>query len=103
MNIGYFTSFTVFLALNDPDFCNKYLRPVGSTDKQGILTLKEYMTFWGAAYLIITLCVWAFKHEDNFQAPGNLPINFIAITVGLPSGSHSPQLHRYVKIGPSTC
>lgn len=27
MNIGYFASFTVFLALNDPDFCNTYFRP----------------------------------------------------------------------------
>ena len=26
MNIGYFTSFTAFLALNDAGFCNKYLR-----------------------------------------------------------------------------
>ena len=26
MNIGYFASFTVFLALNDADFCNAYLR-----------------------------------------------------------------------------
>lgn len=24
--MGYFTSFTAFLAFNDPDFCNKYLR-----------------------------------------------------------------------------
>jgi len=26
MNIGYFTSFTAFLALNNPEFCNKYVR-----------------------------------------------------------------------------
>jgi len=34
MNLGYFTSFTVFLALNDPDFCNKYLRHPHSASKQ---------------------------------------------------------------------
>lgn len=28
MNTGYFTSFTIFLAFSDPDFCNKYLREV---------------------------------------------------------------------------
>lgn len=26
MNAGYFTSFTVFLALNDASFCNAWLR-----------------------------------------------------------------------------
>ena len=30
MNIGYFASFTVFLALNDADFSNAYLRPAGA-------------------------------------------------------------------------
>lgn len=70
MNLGYFTSFTVFLAFNDPDFCNKYLRPAGSPSKAGILSLKQYMTFWGAAYLLITICVWLLKREDNFQALG---------------------------------
>ena len=29
MNIGYFTSFTVFIALNDADFCNAYFRLPG--------------------------------------------------------------------------
>lgn len=73
MNIGYFTSFTVFLALNDPGFCNKYLRAAGAGSKEGLLPMGQYMRFWGAAYLIITLCVWAFKHEDNFQALGKPP------------------------------
>lgn len=26
MNTGYFTSFTIFLALSNPEFCNKYIR-----------------------------------------------------------------------------
>lgn len=30
MNVGYFTSFTVFLALNDADFCNAYFRTHGA-------------------------------------------------------------------------
>lgn len=71
MNLGYFTSFTVFLAFNDPDFCNKYLRPEGSASKDGILLLRQYMRFWGTAYLIITICVWLFKRENNFQALGS--------------------------------
>jgi PAT family acetyl-CoA transporter-like MFS transporter 1 len=30
MNIGYFTSFTVFLALNNAEFCNAHLRAYGA-------------------------------------------------------------------------
>jgi hypothetical protein len=26
MNTGYFTSFTIFLALSNAEFCNKYIR-----------------------------------------------------------------------------
>ena len=37
---------------------------------QGVLLLGQYMRFWGLAYLVITICVWLFKREDNFQAPG---------------------------------
>jgi len=88
MNLGYFTSFTVFLALNDPDFCNKYLRHPEQASKQGVLLLGQYMRFWGVAYLIITVCVWLFKREDNFQAPGQS--SFLAEATPLP-----PFLRNY--------
>lgn len=35
MNIGYFMSFTVFLALNDADFCNAWLRSGGEASTEG--------------------------------------------------------------------
>ena len=41
MNTGYFTSFTVFLALNDAPFCNKYLR--AQDLPEGILPLASYL------------------------------------------------------------
>ena len=68
MNIGYFTSFTVFLALNDVDFCNTYLRSTPSKD--GHLTLSTYLRTWGWAYAGVTLLVAAFKKEVNFLPPG---------------------------------
>ena len=68
MNIGYFTSFTVFLALNDVDFCNTYLRSTPSKD--GHLTLSTYLRAWGWAYTGVTLLVAAFKKEVNFLPPG---------------------------------
>ncbi|KAK9827835.1 hypothetical protein WJX74_004620 [Apatococcus lobatus] len=65
MNIGYFTSFTVFLALNDVDFSNKYLR---STDQsQGILPLGAYLRFWGWFYAVLTVLIALFKSEVNFR------------------------------------
>ena len=68
MNIGYFTSFTVFLALNDVDFCNAYLRSSPSED--GHLTLSTYLRAWGWAYAVVTLLVAAFKKEVNFSPTG---------------------------------
>lgn len=69
MNIGYFTSFTVFLALNDVDFCNAYLRSSPSED--GHLTLSTYLRAWGWAYAVVTLLVAAFKKEVNFSPAGD--------------------------------
>ena len=69
MNIGYFTSFTVFLALNDVDFCNKYLRS-GDHQPQGLLPLGTYLRFWGWFYGVLTILIAAFKSEVNFRPSG---------------------------------
>ncbi|GMH38602.1 hypothetical protein BSKO_06486 [Bryopsis sp. KO-2023] len=68
MNIGYFTSFTVFLALNDREFCNKHLRvqPAG----EGIVTLASYLRFWGWVYALVTaFLLWKRegKSEDDWD------------------------------------
>lgn len=52
INCGYFSSFTIFLALSSPDFANRYLRKIPQS--QGLFTLGQYLTFWGWMYLIIT-------------------------------------------------
>ena len=70
MNIGYFTSFTAFLALNDADFCNNYLRSKSSPE--GILPLAGYLTFWGWFFAVVTVLIALFKHETNFQPAGNV-------------------------------
>ena len=70
MNIGYFTSFTAFLALNDAQFCNNYLRAVPY--QEGILPLAGYLKFWGWFFVVITVVIAVFKHETNFQPAGAL-------------------------------
>ena len=63
MNVGYFTSFTVFLALNDAEFCNAHLRPAAAAAATGLLSLAAYLRFWAAVYLAVTVVVWFFKAE----------------------------------------
>ena len=69
MNIGYFTSFTAFLALNDADFCNNYLREV--SQPEGILPLAGYLQFWGWFFAVATAVIALCKHETNFQPAGD--------------------------------
>lgn len=68
MNIGYFTSFTAFLALNDADFCNNYLRQ--APQAEGILPLAGYLQFWGWFFAVATALIALCKHETNFQPAG---------------------------------
>jgi hypothetical protein len=63
MNMGYFTSITVFLALNDASFCNRFLRAANAAAPLGLVSLTSYMRFWAFAYAIVTLAVWLLKAE----------------------------------------
>ncbi|TPX68781.1 hypothetical protein SpCBS45565_g02954 [Spizellomyces sp. 'palustris'] len=62
LNTGYFLSFTVFLALNSSEFCNKYLRSVPATE--GVLQLGSYLQFWGAMFLLCDAWLVCFKKEE---------------------------------------
>ncbi|KAI9183551.1 hypothetical protein H9P43_004469 [Blastocladiella emersonii ATCC 22665] len=61
INIGYFLSFTIFLAFNSAEFCNKYIRSVPSD--AGLLQLGPYLGFWSLFYIGLTLWVAFFKDE----------------------------------------
>lgn len=61
INAGYFSSFTIFLALSSPDFANRYLRSVPS--ELGLFSLGGYLRFWGLTYLVVTAMLW-FVPED---------------------------------------
>lgn len=65
LNTGYFTSFTVFLAFNSPEFANKYFR--SQPLDVGLVTLNQYLTIWGWIYLVMTILVGIFKHEDQHR------------------------------------
>lgn len=62
LNTGYFLSFTVFLAFNSEHFSNKYLR-VEPKD-YGLITLNQYLVFWGIVYILVTLFLIFFVKEE---------------------------------------
>ncbi|SMQ56152.1 unnamed protein product [Zymoseptoria tritici ST99CH_1A5] len=60
---GQFLSYTVFLAFQSPDFANKYFR--STPQDVGLMTLNSYLTFWGWAYLLVTLGLAFLKKEER--------------------------------------
>lgn len=63
LTAGHFLSYTVFLAFNSKDFANRWFRTIPG--EGGLLSLGTYLTFWGWAYLIVTLCLALLKKEDQ--------------------------------------
>ncbi|KAK6382206.1 hypothetical protein LTS17_004093 [Exophiala oligosperma] len=63
LTAGSFLSHTVFLALQAPDFANKWFRTV--PQDYGLFTLGGYMAFWGWVYLLVTLAIAVMKKEDK--------------------------------------
>lgn len=63
LTAGQFLSYTVFLAFNSKDFANKWFR----TEEldTGLISLGGYLTFWGWAYIAITIGLAIFKKEDK--------------------------------------
>ncbi|KPJ08428.1 Acetyl-coenzyme A transporter 1 [Papilio machaon] len=60
---GFFLGYVLFLALESPYFCNKYLRTV--PEDTGLVTLSSFLLFWGWVFIITTTVVALFKHENN--------------------------------------
>jgi PAT family acetyl-CoA transporter-like MFS transporter 1 len=65
LTAGQFLSYTVFLAFNSKDFANKWFRPLNAPGETGLMELDSYLTFWGWAYLVVTLGLAVMKREDR--------------------------------------
>ncbi|KAF2090233.1 hypothetical protein K490DRAFT_36094 [Saccharata proteae CBS 121410] len=63
LTAGQFLSYTVFLAFQSPDFANRWFR--ASPQAEGVMTLGGYLTFWGWAYLAVTLGLALLKREEK--------------------------------------
>ncbi|KAM6443103.1 acetyl-coenzyme A transporter 1 [Liasis olivaceus] len=64
---GYFLGNVLFLALESASFCNKYLR--FQPQAKGIVTLSDFLFFWGAVFLITTTLVALLKKENKKTTP----------------------------------
>ncbi|KAM3835521.1 acetyl-coenzyme A transporter 1 [Vipera latastei] len=64
---GYFLGNVLFLALESPSFCNKYLR--FEPQAKGIVTLSDFLFSWGAVFLITTTLVALLKKENKTITP----------------------------------
>ncbi|XP_076001533.1 acetyl-coenzyme A transporter 1 [Genypterus blacodes] len=60
---GYFLGNVLFLALESANFCNKYLR--AEPKDTGIVTLSDFLFFWGVVFLISTTLVAILKSENE--------------------------------------
>ncbi|KAJ6264209.1 hypothetical protein Dda_0352 [Drechslerella dactyloides] len=70
LTAGQFLSYTVFLAFNSADFANRYFRTVPKD--VGLMTLSGYLTFWGWAYLVVTVGLAVLKKEERTRTRDGL-------------------------------
>jgi hypothetical protein len=63
LTAGQFLSYTVFLAFNSKDFANHYFRT--EPLDYGLLSLGGYLTFWGWAYIAVTIGLAIAKREER--------------------------------------
>ncbi|KAL2020970.1 hypothetical protein VTK56DRAFT_7744 [Thermocarpiscus australiensis] len=63
LTAGQFLSYTVFLAFNSKDFANRWFRT--EPLDHGLLSLGGYLTFWGWAYIAVTIGLALLKREEK--------------------------------------
>lgn len=66
---GFFLGYVLFLALESPYFCNKYLRSEESD--VGLVTLGSFLLFWGWVFIFTTTLVAILKHEAEEEVAHN--------------------------------
>ncbi|XP_037932580.1 acetyl-coenzyme A transporter 1 [Teleopsis dalmanni] len=62
---GYFLGYVAFIALESKEFCNTYLRTIPKDE--GMVTLPEFLWFWGICFLVATTLVAILKKENDVK------------------------------------
>ena len=80
LSIGYFATFTIFLAFSNDQFCNKYIRPLllFSSSSGAIITLAGVLRLMGVYYLLLTVYIAFVKKErqDDDVKKFDDPLNY---------------------------
>lgn len=65
LSAGYFSSFTIFLAFSNAEFCDNYVRPLlpFSSTRGPLLSLYSALRISGMYYLFLTIYITFFKRE----------------------------------------
>lgn len=63
LTAGQFLSYTVFLAFHSKDFANRWFR--SEPLDHGLMSLGGYLTFWGWAYIAVTIGLGLLKREER--------------------------------------
>jgi PAT family acetyl-CoA transporter-like MFS transporter 1 len=84
--IGFFCSFTVFLSLNSPEFCNMLI--FDEPQHVGILEAGQYVYFWGMMNILACVLVGLLKKEDPACVS----------TVDLGFGPIYKRIYQYLKL-----
>ncbi|KAK0729814.1 acetyl-coenzyme A transporter 1-domain-containing protein [Lasiosphaeris hirsuta] len=63
LTAGQFLSYTVFLAFHSKDFANRWFR--ATPLDHGLMGLGGYLTFWGWAYIAVTIGLGLIKREER--------------------------------------
>uniref|UniRef100_UPI00358EEB68 acetyl-coenzyme A transporter 1 isoform X2 n=1 Tax=Myxine glutinosa TaxID=7769 RepID=UPI00358EEB68 len=75
---GYFLGNVLFLALESASFCNQYLRTEPSD--VGIVTLSDFLHFWGVVFMVTTTLVAIFKSEARTFEKGQVAVHGVLAT-----------------------
>jgi MFS transporter, PAT family, solute carrier family 33 (acetyl-CoA transportor), member 1 len=61
---GWIIAYALLLALGDAQFCDDFLRSVDHRTGQPLVTIGGFMMFWGVMFLVVTIGLAVFKHEE---------------------------------------
>lgn len=65
MSIGWLLSNTIFLALSDPSFCNRFLQSRLDCPAEGVLSLAQFLRGAGVALALATLVVFLWPDDST--------------------------------------
>lgn len=74
--IGFLTSYALFMAFNSPDFTNRFLRTEANYSNEGLITMGQFMMFWGVVFIVVTTIIGIIKTEKVIKSTDTKSSNY---------------------------